>query len=105
MKDGRAVAEVRLRPAAERDFLDIGDQTRERWSETQAERYLTQILEMIAEIGRHPYAGIEIASIQPGYRRRHAGLHLIFYNVLVDGTVEIIRILHERADVSRHLGE
>ncbi|WP_165215040.1 type II toxin-antitoxin system RelE/ParE family toxin [Affinirhizobium pseudoryzae] len=99
------MVEVRLRPSAQRDFVDIGDQTRDRWSEAQAERYLKQILEMIAEIGRHPFAGIDVPSIRSDYRRRRAGSHLIFYAILDDGTVEVVRILHERADVPRHLDE
>ncbi len=99
------MAEIRLSPAARRDFLEIGDYTRDRWSEVQAERYLKQILAMIAEIGTHPFAGKEEATVRPGYRRRRSGSHLIFYVVLEDGMVEIIRILHERADVSRLLDD
>jgi toxin ParE1/3/4 len=97
------VAEVRLRPAARSDFLDIGDETRDRWSKAQAERYLKEILEMIAEIGRHPFAGGEVDWVRPGYRRRRAGSHLIFYVIVGDGLVEVVRILHERSDIPRRL--
>jgi toxin ParE1/3/4 len=97
------VAEVRLSPAARKDFLDIGDQTRDRWSQNQAERYLRQILEVIAEIGRHPLAGGDVGWVRPGYRRRRAGSHLIFYVILEEDLVEVIRILHERCDIPRRL--
>ena len=53
------MAEIRLSPAARQDFLDIGDYTRDRWSEAQAERYLRQILAMIGEIGTYPFLGSE----------------------------------------------
>jgi toxin ParE1/3/4 len=96
------VAEIRLSPAARLDFLDIGDYTRDRWSEAQAERYLRQILAMIAEIGTYPFSGSEVPSLRPGYRRRRCGSHLIFYVILEDGMVEVVRIIHERAD---HLGK
>jgi toxin ParE1/3/4 len=99
------VAEVRLSPAAKQDFLKIGDYTRDRWSEAQAERYLRQILSMIGEIGTHPLAGSELGSVRPGYRRRRSGSHLIFYVILEDGLVEIVRIIHERADAARQLDE
>ena len=99
------MAEVRLSPAAKRDFLAIGDYTRELWSEAQAERYLRQILSMIGEIGTHPLSGSELGSVRPGYRRRRSGSHLIFYVILGDGLVEIVRIMHERADAARQLGE
>ncbi len=95
------MAEIRLSPAARQDFLEIGDYTRDRWSEAQAERYLRQILAMIAEIGTYPLSGSEVRSLPPGYRRRRSGSHLIFYVILEDGTVEVVRIIHERADVSR----
>lgn len=97
------MAEVRLSAAARQDFLDIGDQTRDRWSEAQAERYLNQILETIAEIGRHPLAGAEVSWVRAGYRRRRTGSHLIFYVIRGDDFIDVVRILHERADVPRQL--
>lgn len=97
------MAEVRLRPAARNDFLDIGDQTRDRWSKAQAERYLNQILDAIAEIGRHPFAGVEVGWVRPDYRRRRAGSHLIFYVISDQDLVEVVRILHERSDIPRRL--
>ncbi|MGL3606087.1 type II toxin-antitoxin system RelE/ParE family toxin [Rhizobium sp. G187] len=56
---------------------------------------------MITEIGTYPLSGSEVKSLRPGYRRRRSGSHLIFYVILEDGTVEVVRIIHERADVSR----
>lgn len=99
------MAKVRLSPAARQDFLEIGDYTRDRWSEDQAERYLKQLLEVMAEIGRHPFSGGDMGSLRPGYRRRRSGSHLIFYAVLQDGMVEVVRILHERSDVADKLAE
>jgi toxin ParE1/3/4 len=104
VKDGKAVAEVRLSPAARRDFLDIGDYSRERWSEAQAERYLKQILGTIAEIGTHPFSGGEVTALRKGYRRRRSGSHLIFY-VVLDHGIEVVRIIHERADIAGKLDE
>ncbi|QGG89547.1 hypothetical protein GH983_03255 [Agrobacterium sp. MA01] len=92
------MAEIRLSPAARQDFLEIGDYTRDRWSEAQAERYLRQILAMIGEIGVHPFSGSEVPSLRSGYRRSRCGSHLIFYVILEDSMVEVVRIIHERAD-------
>ena len=97
--------EIRLSPAARQDFLEIGDYTRDRWSEAQAERYLRQILQIIAEIGTYPLSGSEMSSLRPGYRRRRSGSHLIYYVILETDIVEVVRIIHERADVSRLLDE
>jgi toxin ParE1/3/4 len=99
------VSEIRLSPAARQDFLDIGDYTRDRWSEAQVERYLKQMLGTIAEIGTHPYSGTDMGTLRQGYRRRRSGSHLIFYVILADSMVEVVRIIHERADISRMLDE
>ena len=32
-----------------------------------------------------------------------AGHHVIFYNIMDNGDVMVIRILHERMDIKRHL--
>jgi toxin ParE1/3/4 len=96
------MVEIRLRPRAEWDFIEIGDYTRQQWSESQSEIYLQKILDVIRQIGDQPSSGEKVDYARAGYRRRRAGLHLIFY-VMSDGSVEIVRILHERSDVVRHI--
>ncbi len=46
-----------------------------------------------------------MSSLRPGYRRRRSGSHLIYYVILETDIVEVVRIIHERADVSRLLDE
>lgn len=99
------MAEIRLRRSAERDLLDIGQYTKEKWSAHQAENYISQLLDTIEEIGSHPLSGADISWIRTGYRRRRSGSHLIFYVILPDGVIEIARILHDRSDAVRHLDE
>jgi len=43
--------------------------------------------------------------IRPGYRRFHVAHHLIFYTEKGQGSIDVIRILHENSDVARRLGE
>ncbi|EHS50641.1 plasmid stabilization system [Rhizobium sp. PDO1-076] len=99
------MVEVRLRPAAERDFRDIGRYSEEQWSHIQAEAYLQALLDAIEWIAAHPFAGRDVGWIKSGYRRHRAGVHLIFYLIIPDGAVEIARILHGRADISQQLDE
>ncbi len=99
------MVEVRLRPAAERDFRDIGRYSTEQWSQTQAEAYLQELLDGIEQIAAHPFSGRDIGWIKSGYRRHRAGAHLIFYIVMPNGAVEIARILHGRADIRQQLDE
>ena len=97
------MVEIRLRPSAERDFIDIGNYTRDQWSQSQAEAYLQHILRVIGQIGDRPLSGQKADRVAAGYRRRRVGSHLIFYVIAADGAVEVVRILHERTDVDRYL--
>ncbi len=97
------MAKVRFRQTAEQDLRDIGFYTEEHWSEAQAELYLTQILDVVAQIAQHPSAGQSAEWLRAGYRRRRAASHLIFYVVTSEGEVEIARVLDERLDVARLL--
>lgn len=63
----------RLTPAAQQDLSKIWDFAQERWDDIRA-----------------------------GYRRYAIGSHLVFY-VETEDTVDVIRLLHQRLDPSRHL--
>lgn len=99
------MVEVSLRPTAKSDLRDITRYTREHWSDDQAEFYLDQILDMIEQIGDHPFSGQHLVDIREGYRRRAVGHHHVLYAIMADGSVEIARILHEKLDIRRHLDE
>jgi toxin ParE1/3/4 len=98
------VVDVRLRPSAEKDFVDIGDYTREEWSEAQAQIYLRKLLLTIGQIGEKPLAGRQFSGVRAGYRCRRSGSHLIYY-IAKPELVEIVRILHEKVDIRRHLDD
>ncbi|WP_180355918.1 type II toxin-antitoxin system RelE/ParE family toxin [Aliirhizobium smilacinae] len=99
------MVEVRLRRTAKSDLRGIGRYTREHWSADQAGIYVDQLLDVIEQIGDHPFSGQDVSDIREGYRRRAAGHHLIFYAVMADDSVEIARILNEKVDIRRHLDE
>lgn len=92
----------RLTPAAQHDLSSIWDFTQERWDREQAEVYVNEIRAAIARIAADPARGRACDAIRDGYRRYSIGSHLIFY---LDGaeTVDVIRILHQRMDPTRHL--
>jgi toxin ParE1/3/4 len=97
------VVDVRIRRTAKVDLHDIGKYTRSIWSAKQAERYIDDIMDVIELIAEHPLSGQNLSGIRHSYRWRRAGHHLVFYAVVPDGSVEIIRILHEKSDALRHL--
>lgn len=92
----------RLTPAARRDLSSIWDFTEERWSVRQAEVYVTEVRAAIERIAADPVRGRRCDEIREGYRRYAIGSHLIFYVESVAG-VDVIRILHQRMDPTRHL--
>ncbi|WP_092997821.1 type II toxin-antitoxin system RelE/ParE family toxin [Rhizobium sp. NFR07] len=98
------MVDVRLRPSAEKDFVEIGEYTREEWPEAQARIYLQKLLSVIRQIGDKPLAGRTLSGIRAGYRCRRSGSHLIYY-IAKPELVEVVRILHEKVDVRRHLDD
>lgn len=92
----------RLTPAAQRDLSSIWDFTQERWDENQAEIYLAEVREAIERVAADPQRGRVCDEIREGYRRYSIGSHLVFYVERADG-VDVIRILHQRMDPTRHL--
>lgn len=92
---------LRLSPRAEADLEDIWDYTQRRWSAAQAESYhadLVSIMELLAAGQREGRR----CDIREGYFKCPAGSHVIFYR-LIGSNLDVIRILHQRMDVERHL--
>lgn len=96
----------RLTPAAQRDLSSIWDYTREQWDENQAETYILEIRNAIERIAEWPDRGQTVDAIRAGYRRYAIGRHLIYFIAHHDrdhDRVDVIRILHQRMDPTRHL--
>ncbi|MGC0142772.1 type II toxin-antitoxin system RelE/ParE family toxin [Pseudactinotalea sp. Z1732] len=92
----------RLTPAAQQDLSSIWDFTVQRWDVRQAETYVREIQAAIKRIADNPGRGRTCEEIREGYRRYSIGSHLLFYVESTDG-VDVIRILHQRMDPTRHL--
>lgn len=91
-----------LTPAAQQDLSQIWDFTQERWDAGQAERYIGEIRAAIERIAADPQRGRACDEIREGYRRYGIGSHLVFYVETAD-SVDVVRILHQRIDPTRHL--
>ena len=86
------------------DLEEIWLYTVESWSVEQADRYYNLIFDEVNYICKNPNAGKSNEHIRKGYRASKVKFHLIFYRVLND-TIEIIRILHERMDIENRLND
>jgi toxin ParE1/3/4 len=92
-----------LTPAARADLEGIWRYTAKHWSDDQAEHYTSEIVAACQALAAGIRKGRAIDDIYRGYLKLPAGSHVIFYRLSARGAVEVIRILHQRMDVSTHL--
>lgn len=91
----------RLSPLAEADLEEIWLYTFREWSLEQADTYHRDIIKAIEGLacGRNVW---HKTNIRAGYWKYPIGKHVIFFRH-PEGFLDVIRILHERMDVKRHL--
>ena len=92
---------VRLAPDAQRDYDDVLLESFLTWGEVPMRTYRAPLDRALASLADFPNAGVRRDSIVVGCRVRVVEHHLLFYQI---GTneIEVVRILHERADARRH---
>ena len=86
------------------DLEEIWFYTVEKWSIKQADRYYNLIFDEINYICTNINAGKSMEHVRKGYRASKVKSHLIFYRVIND-TIEIIRVLHERMDIETKIND
>lgn len=89
-------------PRARTDIEDIWDYTVKNWGERQAEIYIQLVKTAVDAVAADPGVGRRCDDVRPGYRRYPVGSHVLFYRVTASAVV-VVRILHQRMDVERHL--
>ncbi len=88
---------VRIQRAASHRLDEIYRYTRDRWGDTQAERYLEGLFEAFAQIESRAILSrpVPAAFGVDGYVCRHRH-HLVYWRSLTNGDIGIVTILHER---------
>ena len=99
------MAKVILRQEAIDDLNSIWDYTFEKWSEKQADKYYATVKMACNGIGDNPDIGKEYYGINKNLLGLKSGKHIIFYQLISDNEIEVIRILHERMDLKKRLTE
>ncbi len=99
------MAKIIWRQKAIDDLNDIWDYTFENWSEKQADKYYKIIRLTYDGIGENPDIGKEYDEISKKLLGLKSGKHIIFYQLISDNEIEILRILHERMDLKNRLKE
>lgn len=91
-----------LSPAAQADVDGIWDYTAENWGVDQAESYIADIRDTCQELATGSRSSYPV-DIRDGYRKALVGKHVLFFKAEDTGRITIMRILHQKMDVGRHL--
>ncbi|MFQ6603668.1 type II toxin-antitoxin system RelE/ParE family toxin [Flavobacterium sp. C3NV] len=81
------------------DLATIWDYTYDEWSENQADKYYLLLLNSCQEIADNPSLGKKYDNVTEKLLGFKSNQHIIFYQIISNKEVEIIRILHGRMDL------
>jgi toxin ParE1/3/4 len=100
---------------------DILATSAERWGTDGRQRYAAVLADAMRQVAAEPDGPLTkkrpdlrggIRSFHVRYARRSADaarvrrpVHVLYYRVAHEGVIEIVRVLHEKMDPSRHLDE
>ena len=88
---------------AKKDIVNIWNYTLGEWSEEQAVRYYNGLIDTCERIASCPgTAGHSYDHVRPDLRGIACGHHIIFFRIISEERIRIVRILHERMDFPRH---
>mgnify|MGYP001610837881 CR=1 FL=1 len=114
------MARFRLAQPAQSDLANILATSAERWGTEGRRRYATLLAAAMRIVAANPEGPLTHArkELSPGLRSfhlRHAHtaalqakvrkpVHVLYYRAIQPGLIEIVRVLHERMEPSRHFG-
>jgi len=90
--------------AALADLEDIARFTQAQWGQVQKQKYVGVLRSALERLRRHPEHGRKRPEVDATLCSLLAGRHVIFYRFSED-ECRIVRIIHDRMDVHRHLAE
>lgn len=95
--------ELRISSEAYSDLEKIWVYTLKKWSNEQADRYYSLIIEEMDFLRSNYHSGKSADYIRTGYRVSFVKSHIIFYKIGEDQKLEIIRILHQSMNIEEWL--
>jgi toxin ParE1/3/4 len=96
------VKRLEYTPEADNDLIEIWAYTAERWSELQADTYLSRIFDMLDDVAAGRMHGLSAEDVRPGYRLCRAGSHVAYFVDDTD-TITVIRVIHQSMDPDQHV--
>lgn len=97
------MAKFYLTNKAVEDLGEIWNYTIETWSENQAAIYYSLLIDTYQELANAPNQGKPYEIIEKNVLGFRVGQHLIFYKIITEKEIEVIRILHGMMDLKNHL--
>ncbi len=88
-----------LTHAAKNDLRGIARFTEERWGRAQRRQYLKGLDEAFRMLADSPKLGNPCDYIEPDLRKYPFQSHVVFYDLLSDEEIQVVRVLHKSMDV------
>ena len=115
------MARFRLASPAQIDLVNILSTSAERWGAEGQQRYAAVLIAAMRQVAAEPDGPLtrrrsdlrsDIRSFHLRQARRSTEsatvrkpVHVLYYRIAEEGVIEIVRVLHERMDPTRHLDE
>ena len=97
------MAKFILTYSALKDLNEIWNYTCDNWSEQQADLYYTLIITTCQKLAENPILGKKYEKVNRELFSYKAGEHLIFFRIINQTEIEVIRFLHSKMDLRSHL--
>lgn len=100
------MAKYRFTNKAVEDLASIWNYTFDNWSERQADLYYEMLIAYCHEVAKNPVvSGRKYEQIAGNIYGFHATSHIIFYRIISDIEIEVVRILHGSMDLKNRIRE
>ena len=99
------MAKYRLTNKAVEDLSKIWEYTVEVWSENQADKYYFELLEDCQLVSDNKSIARKYGEILEDVYGYNSGQHVIFFRIISENEIEIIRFLHSRMDLKNRIQE
>ena len=94
---------LKVSEKAQKDLINIWEYTFQKWSLEQADRYFNILVHGMNEICKNPDLGKSYEYFRKDYFGYNQKSHIIFYRIINNETIEIIRILHQKMDLHNRI--
>ena len=96
------MARYKLSPEAQKSLIDIKAYSVKNFGKKRAITYLQKIRTRMLELASNPNRGALREDLKIGFYSEFIGSHTIYYRIK-DNDIEIIHVLHQAMEPSKHI--